>query len=491
MCNMLKQPVDASLADARLASIIESSDDAIISKDLNGVITSWNAGAENIFGYTSGEAVGRPVTILIPEDRLDEEPDILRRIRNGERIHHYETVRMHKSGRLINISLSVSPIIDENGEVIGASKIARDITQRRTTQIEIEKLAAIVESSRDAIISKDLNGIITSWNPGAEAIFGYKADEAIGRPVTMLMPPERVDEEPGILRRIRAGERVSHYETVRRSKDGRLIDISLNISPVYDASGVIIGASKIARDITEHKRLVTAEREAEMMHRLVETQESERHRIARDLHDQIGQQMTGLRFKIERAASMLDAGHPALGELEALRDLAEKMDSDVSFLSWELRPTELDVLGLSDALRSFTSEWSRQYKIEAEFHTLQTVTDEKLPTDLETSLYRITQEALNNVMKHASANKVSVLFHHSTTGISLVIEDDGKGFVPDVKLRGPGAGGLGSVGMRERSELLGGTFEIESFPGRGTTVVCRIPLKPPHKTMVTGKNGLR
>lgn len=439
-----RETIDAHLASARLAAIVESSDDAIISKDLNGVITSWNDGGEQIFGYTADEAIGKPVTMLMPEDRRNEEPGILKRIRKGERIRHYETVRMHKDGRLIDISLTVSPIFDEQGRVIEASKIARDITQRRREQIEIEKLAAIVDSSSDAIITKDLDGVITSWNSGAEAVFGYTASEAVGQHVTMLMPPDRVDEEPGILSRIRSGQEVDHYETIRRRKDGRLINISLSVSPISDANGRIIGASKIARDITEQKRLATAERESDMMHRLVETQESERHRIARDLNDHIGQQMTGLRLKIDRVMSMLEEEHAALGELNALQDLAAKMDSDVGFLSWELRPTELGFLGLADALSSFTSEWSRHYGIDAEFHTVPSSAAGELAPDLETSLYRILQEALNNVLKHAAATKVSVVFHRANTGITLMVEDDGKGFNPDIPLRAPGLDASGS-----------------------------------------------
>lgn len=475
---MPTKSVDTNLVAARLAAIVESSDDAIVSKDLNGIITSWNHGAEKIFGYTPEEAVGRSVTMLIPEDRLDEEPGILGRIRNGERIDHYETVRKHKDGRLLDISLSVSPILGIDGRVVGASKIARDITQRKAAQIEIEKLAAIVDSTSDAIITKDLNGIITSWNKGAEGVFGYTASEAIGQPVTMLIPPERIDEEPGILSRIRSGEAIAHYETVRRRKDGELIDISLNVSPIYDSKGVIVGASKIARDITEHKRLVTAERESDMMHRLVETQESERHRIARDLHDHIGQQMTGIRLKIERVAEMLGEDHPAHAEVKAIRAIAEKMDSDIGFLSWELRPTELDFLGLPDALGSFTAEWSRQYGIEADFHSLPGTDGKKLPTDLETNLYRILQESLNNILKHAAATRVGVLFHRMNTAVSLIVEDNGKGFYPEVAMEGPGAIGLGIVGMKERTELLGGFFKIESSPGEGTTVVSRVPIKP-------------
>jgi PAS domain S-box-containing protein len=127
------------------------------------------------------------------------------------------------------------------------------LVRERTDEIK-QYLAAIVQSCDDAIVSKDLNGVITSWNKGAERIFGYTAEEAIGRPITIVIPPERQDEEPMILERIRRGQRIEHYETVRQRKHGNLIDISLTISPIENSEGAIVGASKIARDITERKR---------------------------------------------------------------------------------------------------------------------------------------------------------------------------------------------------------------------------------------------
>jgi PAS domain S-box-containing protein len=236
-------------------AIVDSSDDAIISKDLDGTITSWNASAERIFGYTAAEAVGQPITILIPPDRLDEEPRILASLRKGQRVDHFETVRKRKDGTLIDISLTISPVKDFKGNVVGASKIARDVTSLKRAERDNRLLSAIVDSSDDAIISKDLNGVITSWNASAERLFGYTAEEAVGRPITILIPPDRLDEEPRILARLRNGERMDHFETVRKRKDGTLIDISLTISPVKDSTGHVVGASKIARDITEAKRL--------------------------------------------------------------------------------------------------------------------------------------------------------------------------------------------------------------------------------------------
>lgn len=242
-------------APSSLAAIVESSDDAILSKDLGGIIRSCNAATERIFGYRRDELVGRPVRILIPPDRQSEEDEILARLRRGERIDHFETVRVTRDGRLIDVSLTISPIIDESGNVIGASKIARDITERNRAREREAYLAAIISSSSDAIISKDLNGVITSCNQSAERIFGYSAAELIGRPIHLLIPRERYAEEDMILAKLRAGERIDHLETVRIAKDGREIDISLSISPILDEAGKVIGVSKIARDITEQKRL--------------------------------------------------------------------------------------------------------------------------------------------------------------------------------------------------------------------------------------------
>ena len=238
-----------------LASIVESSDDAILSKDTNGIIQSANAASERIFGYTAAELVGKSVRILIPPELQAEEDEILARIRRGERVDHFETVRLRKDNRRVAVSLTVSPVRDASGRVIGASKIARDITERAHARAAQARLAAIVASSTDAIVTKDLNGIIHSCNQSCEQIFGYREAELVGRSVLVLIPPERHAEEDMILSKVRRGERIEHFETVRLAKDGRRLDISLSVSPIKDDSGNIIGVAKIARDITEQKRL--------------------------------------------------------------------------------------------------------------------------------------------------------------------------------------------------------------------------------------------
>jgi PAS domain S-box-containing protein len=240
-------------ARALLAAIVHSSEDAIVSTTLEGCITSWNLGAERLFGWTEAEALDRSITLIIPENRLAEEEMVLGRIRQGQRVDHFETVRVTKDRRLVHVSLTISPVLAASGRVIGAAKIVRDITDQRLRDIIRSRLSAIVDSSDDAIVSKTLDGVITSWNIGAERIFGYTAAEAVGQNITLIIPADRLDEERLVLARIRAGDRVDHFETVRRAKDGHPVEISLTVSPIRDAAGTIVGASKVARDITARR----------------------------------------------------------------------------------------------------------------------------------------------------------------------------------------------------------------------------------------------
>jgi PAS domain S-box-containing protein len=251
MALLPEQHIDSA---ALLSAIVGSSEDAIISTDLNGTITSWNGGAERIYGYTASEAIGQPNDLIIPSDRSSEEEDVLRRLRAGEAIDHYNTIRVRKDGTRIEVSLAVSAIHNQDREIIGVSKIARDVSQRKHLEREAVRLAAIVEFSDDAIISKDLTGVITSWNQAAERIFGYTAAEAVGQSIRLIIPHEHQHEEDVVLDHIRRGQTVDHFETVRRRKDGVRIPISLTVSPIQNQAGVVIGASKIARDISERKR---------------------------------------------------------------------------------------------------------------------------------------------------------------------------------------------------------------------------------------------
>ncbi len=191
----------AEMLHEQLAAIVQSSDDVILSKSLDGIILSWNRGAQRVFGYTADEVIGQHVSMLMPPEYAEDSERILGRIRRGESVDHYETKRRRKDGTIIDVSLTVSPIRNAEGEVVGASKVGRDITELRRASELKEQLAAIVESSDDIIASKTLDGILTSWNKGAERILGYTAEEVIGQHVSMLMPPEQVEDLHRILER--------------------------------------------------------------------------------------------------------------------------------------------------------------------------------------------------------------------------------------------------------------------------------------------------
>lgn len=249
---------DRNALTEHYAAIIKDADDAIIANDLNGVITSWNGAAEHIYGYSAEEILGRSVYILFPPDKFNEEASILYDICNGKKLKHYNTTRLHKSGELLNISLTLSPIINTHGELVGISKIARKLSGKTSQSWLTNNLtqhtdyyAAIVESSDDAIISKSLDGYVITWNKAAERIFGYSAEEMIGQPMTKVFPESLYQEEEMILNKISKGERLNHFRTQRIRKDNKSIDVSVTISPIKDERGKIVGVSKIARDITE------------------------------------------------------------------------------------------------------------------------------------------------------------------------------------------------------------------------------------------------
>ncbi len=237
------------------AAFVKSSPDPIISKDLSGKIMSWNSAATRVFGYEAEEMLGQSILCLIPLASHHEENALLQKLRAGEAIAPYETTWLKKDGASIPVAVTIYPVQNESGSVIGASKTACDLSERKLADQSRFRLAAIVDSADDAIASKDLNGIVQSWNEGAHRMFGYTADEMVGQHMLKIIPEDLHYEEEEILRKLRVGERIDHYETTRQKKNGERIDVSVTISPIRDGSGRVIGASKIARDISDRKRL--------------------------------------------------------------------------------------------------------------------------------------------------------------------------------------------------------------------------------------------
>ena len=246
---------ERSLIDSALSlAIIGDADDAIISKSLNGTVITWNSAAARIFGYTAAEMIGGPITRLFPADRMHEEAELIAQLVQGKTISHFVTQRLRKNGSTIDVSVTLSPVRDASGKIVAVSKIARDITEQHQRQLASALAAAIVQHSDDAIISKTLDGTVTSWNLGAQQMFGYSATEMIGGPITRLFPADRLTEEPELIRQVELGKIVDHFVTQRIRKDGRSIDVSVTLSPVCDSRGHIVAVSKIVRSVTSARQ---------------------------------------------------------------------------------------------------------------------------------------------------------------------------------------------------------------------------------------------
>jgi PAS domain S-box-containing protein len=476
----------------RLSAIVESSDDAILSKDLNGIIRSWNRGAQRIFGYTADEIVGKHISTLAPPERVDEIPNILERLIRGERVDHYETQRKTKDGRIINVSLTVSPIRDASGKIIGASKVARDITeQKRMSEIQ-ERLAAIVESSDDAILSKDLNGIIQSWNRGAERLFGYRANEIIGKHISTLAAPDRVDEIPDILGRIARGECIDHYETKRRTKDGRILTVSLSISAIRDSEGKIIGASKVVRDITDSERQAQALREANVALRRAN---ADLHQFAysasHDLQEPLRMVSTYSELlKREFGSKLGPAGEEYLGYTvqgalrmeQLLRDLraytlasaaGQEPEGDVD----ANESLDRSLAGLEASIKESGAAITRTELPHVRVHEFQ--------------MEQLFQNLIGNAIRYRSDEPPRIHVAAARKGRDWIfsVADNGIGIDPRYKeqvfelfkrlhsfTEYPGTG-MGLAICQRIVERAGGHIWVESEPGRGSTFYFTIPCR--------------
>jgi PAS domain S-box-containing protein len=377
-----------------------------------------------------------------------------------------------------------------------------------------ELLYQLVENVRDyAIFVADLDGQIVSWNIGAEKLFGYTSEETMGRNCRILFTDEdRAGNVPEAEMKTAREAGSAEDERWHVRKDGSLFFASGMQTALYDEDGKHTGYAKIARDLTERVTFQDELQEAKdnlevrvvertnelnesnealrleviehiaseklrvaLLRKIVRTQEDERKRIAREIHDHIGQQMTALQLNLKLIRDECEKDSALSNHLALLQSIADRIDSDVDFLAWELRPSVLDDLGLHAALNKFVGEWSRHFGIPAEFENVG-LDGQHLLAEIEINLYRIAQEALNNIYKHAEAKSVSVLLAKRDGQIALIIEDDGVGFEPTKKaVLTEDDRGLGLIGMKERAELVKGTFEIESSPGSGATVYVRVP----------------
>jgi PAS domain S-box-containing protein len=358
-----------------------------------------------------------------------------------------------------------------------------DATERRQFEnnlLEARRRAdhykTIVQASADAILSFDAAGAIQTWNPGASQLFGYSESEAVGKDVWETLRLEGgADAVDKIMATLRSGRAVLQTD-IARQRSGENVDVLLSLTPHIEPGGELVSISAIIRDVTERQRMIKAKHQQELLQNLIESQEAERQRFARDLHDHLGQQLTGLRLALGNLSATI-SDPDTVETIDGIKEQALRIDREISFIAFELRPNILQQMGLFEAIENFVAEWSRNYAIPAYFRGARQ-NALRLSPEIEINLYRITQECLNNVLKHARAKTVTVILEERGMQVSLIIEDDGRGFSPEekddlVKISGHG---LGLLGMHERAAVIGGAFQVESAVDSGTTVFVRAPV---------------
>ena len=369
-------------------------------------------------------------------------------------------------------------------------------------------LAAIVDSSDDAIVSKTLDGIITSWNAGAERLFGYTASEAVGQHISLIIPLDRRNEETVIIGRIKRGERMEHFDTVRVRKDKTQVDISLTVSPVRDAIGKIIGASKIARDISERKRIERALRESEGRYRtladaldtqvqfrtqelerrnlelrelsglLLESQDAERRHIARELHDSAGQTLTALDLQLTRIGEEAKKAPALAQEVQNAEELVQHLARELRTTSYLLYPPLLDETGISSALSWYVQGLAERSGLEIDLQVPDNFG--RVPPEMELVIFRLVQESLTNIHRHSGSKTALIRLEREENTVRVKVEDQGRGMTPErlAAIQSQGTG-VGIRGMRERVRHFGGDLVIESN-GFGTKVYATLPMKALH-----------
>jgi two-component system CheB/CheR fusion protein len=508
----LKIKVDEQAqANDDIQNLINSTEIGTIFVDRAGRIRLFTPRARDVFTLIPADR-GRPLSdinsSLMDTDFHADIEHVLERLERVERVvrtrdDRWQLVRM-------------LPYRTADDRIDGVVITFVDTTVRKQMEEQLRRnegrLRLMIESVAEyAIFTMDPDGRIDAWNVGASRIFGYDEDEVIGRSAAMLFTPQ--DRERGALE----GELHRASESGRSSderwhlrKDGSPFFASGVVSPLRGSQGERIGFVKVARDLTDRKRwedaleearaeletrveqrtaeLATANasldaklREREqaeeqirgLIRRLLTVQEDERRRISRDLHDQLGQQVAGLSLKIDALQEVSDKNPAIHAAVEDAQQTIARLDRDLDFFTWELRPAALDDLGLVVTLGKFIDEWAQEFGMRGDFQS-RGLENVRLGYAIETNLYRITQETLNNIYKHARANRVGVILELRDGQVVLVVEDNGVGF--ERGTRTPDSDrGIGMVGMQERAALIGGTMEVETAPGKGTTVFVRAP----------------
>ena len=430
-----------------------------------------NAAAELHYGYSRAEFLEMTLRDLEVTEGSSGGPSVAKHPVTVEtRSDTPFKEHQKKDGTIIDVEIT-SFGIEFSGHAAVLSSVS-DVTYRRRTEAQTRYLDLLLATVTDAVVASDDKFILTSWNAAAESTYGRRADEVLGQPDALVFRTDFVGVEraEAIQRLVETGR--FHGELTHRRGDGKRIHIESRAAAFFDSAGRRLGYVSVNRDITE--RRYAEETIRALLSDVISAQEEERRRIARELHDETAQTLTSLLVGLKAVEGSQNLGQ-AQGAAGALRSLVVDALEGVQRMARGLRPSVLDDLGLEEALERLSGDVARANPFGVEVHVTGPRVP-RLPESLEIALYRVAQEALMNVAKHASPSRVSVLLHRTQRVVRLVVEDDGKGFDSNIAHSDRQ---LGLVGMRERAHLIGGAMTVESSGGRGTTICVSVPLPVP------------
>jgi len=462
-----------------LRAILDAALDAFILIDAAGVIRQWNRQAEQVFGWDKSEAIGRTLmeTIIPPRYHKRHAEGLAGFLATGRGRLLNRRIKIsarHRDGREFPVELTITPVRQGDAQLFSA--FVRDIAERNETEDHLRFQSTILRNVRDGVVVTDLSGRVQFWNTGAEAVFGYPAEEMVGRSVAILYADGDSHRLTMDLQRIQNGED-SSGEWQRRRKDGTTVWIDLKRVVLRDPRGQAIGILGVSRDITERKRAdealqATHERLRDFAGRMRSVREQERALMARQIHDELGQVLTALGMDVAWLEARLPAhDRPLVEKCRAMAAIIEGTIGRVRTLATELRPAVLDDLGLLAAIEWEAQQFTRRTGIACVLELPATLP--LLDGDRSTDLFRILQEALTNVVRHAAAHRVDVQVRVTPAELVLVVGDDGRG-IEEAEASSPRS--LGLLGMGERALLWNGTVQVRARPQGGTAVTVQLPL---------------
>lgn len=477
---LLRQKEARLAAERKYRLIFENVSEGIFQSTPEGAYLMANPALARIHGFSSPRELIRSCSDISREIYVDpaRRDEFKRLLEKHGTVRDFELETFRRDRSTIWLSVDARAVRDEAGKIVYYEGTARDITQRKQAEQALreseERYRELFENSKDALYVHDMSGRYTSVNRAAERLSGYTREELVGQHFSIFLKPEYESHLRSHLDRKLEEPSETTYETEILTKHNCRVPVEISSRLIF-ADGIAVGVQGCMRDVSERRRVQAAART--YSRRLIEAQESERRRISRELHDQVGQILTAVKMNLHALRQACSAPE-ILSSIEDNMKVIDEAVDQVRDLSVDLRPLLLDDFGLVVAVRWYLDRQAKSCGVPADFTTHSLDEDDRFSSELETACFRIVQEAVTNVARHARASRISVVLERVGQHLILLISDDGAGF--DMKALRTSASTLGLRSMEERVQAVGGSITIDSAPDLGTAICARIPVPYPH-----------